>query len=202
MDYFSPHGDAVSVFDVCHAYQLLEANYNVGGWVRERPSNQRRRESIGCQLARIGYSDLYRTVDLWISAEAAAEETEISSDDESVRFVYFKKVLEWGLPIEDDDRAAIERLFTTEAIEQWAPNYFPVPPWRPVFQEGEQILDVKWRLERPVNDGAHTHCDSQGAPLLFDGYAEAQATAAQLNQELNASNDTPKPHEADVHPGT
>lgn len=65
MDYFSPHGDAVSVFHVCHAYQLLEANYNVGGWVRERPSNQRRRESIG-------YSDVYRAVDLWSSAEVAA----------------------------------------------------------------------------------------------------------------------------------
>lgn len=124
MDYFDPHGQCISVFDVCHAYQLLEANYNHGGWVRERPSNQRRRESIGCQLQRLGYSDLYRNVDLWPSAEDLAEELQVTSDDENVRFVYFKKVLEWGLPFEDDDRAQIERIFVRRAIVEWCPTYF------------------------------------------------------------------------------
>jgi hypothetical protein len=42
-------------FDICEAYYLLEAYYNVGGWVRERPSNQRRRESIGVQLERLRF---------------------------------------------------------------------------------------------------------------------------------------------------
>lgn len=42
-------------FDICAAYAQLESDYNVGGWLRERPSNRRRRESIGVQLHRIGY---------------------------------------------------------------------------------------------------------------------------------------------------
>lgn len=121
MNYFAPNGECVSVFDVCHAYQLLEANYNVGGWLRERPSNQRRRESIGCQLARIGYSDVYRAVDLWADAETVAEELEQSSDDENVRYVYFQRVLAWRLPIEDDDHAAIKRIFAAD----WLAEHYP-----------------------------------------------------------------------------
>jgi hypothetical protein len=42
-------------FDICEAYLALEYDYNVGGWLRERPSNQRRRESTGVQLNRIGF---------------------------------------------------------------------------------------------------------------------------------------------------
>ena len=42
-------------FDICEAYYLLEVDYNVGGWLRERPSNQRRMESIGVQLDRIAF---------------------------------------------------------------------------------------------------------------------------------------------------
>ena len=39
-------------FAICMAFDLLEQQYNVGGILQERPSNQRRRESIGCQLVR------------------------------------------------------------------------------------------------------------------------------------------------------
>ena len=123
MDYIHPTGDSVSVFDVCHAYQMLEANYNVDGWVRERPSNQRRMESIGCQLARIGYVDVFRTVDLWLDDAEVAAEVAVSPDDEDVRFVYFAKALQWGLPLDDDDRRVIDRLFTPEAIREWRPDY-------------------------------------------------------------------------------
>jgi hypothetical protein len=42
-------------FDICEAYALLECDYNVGGWLRERPSNQRRMESCGVQLHRINF---------------------------------------------------------------------------------------------------------------------------------------------------
>ena len=37
-------------FDICEAFCVLEWDYNIGGWLRERPSNQRRMESIGVQL--------------------------------------------------------------------------------------------------------------------------------------------------------
>ena len=42
-------------FDICEAHALLEQDWHVGGWLRERPSNQRRRESTAAQLARIGF---------------------------------------------------------------------------------------------------------------------------------------------------
>lgn len=47
-----PHFDR---FDICAAHNLIEILWNRGGWVPERPSNQRRKESTGCQLARIQY---------------------------------------------------------------------------------------------------------------------------------------------------
>lgn len=42
-------------FDVCEAYYCLESDYNVGGMLRERPSNMRRRESCGVQLHRMNF---------------------------------------------------------------------------------------------------------------------------------------------------
>lgn len=42
-------------YDIAEAYCVLEWDYNVGGWLRERPSNQRRRESTGVQLHRMHF---------------------------------------------------------------------------------------------------------------------------------------------------
>jgi hypothetical protein len=42
-------------FDICEAHCVLEWVYNVGGWLRERPSNQRRMASTGVQLHRMGF---------------------------------------------------------------------------------------------------------------------------------------------------
>jgi len=42
-------------FDICEAYYLVEVYYNVGGWLRERPSNARRREATSIQLSRIEF---------------------------------------------------------------------------------------------------------------------------------------------------
>ena len=42
-------------FDICEAYACLEWDYNVGGWLRERPSNQRRREACAVQLYRMRF---------------------------------------------------------------------------------------------------------------------------------------------------
>ena len=42
-------------FDICAAHAALESEWNVGGMLRERPSNARRREATGCQLRRMGY---------------------------------------------------------------------------------------------------------------------------------------------------
>jgi len=42
-------------FDICEAHLAIEIHYNVGGWLRERPSNRRRNESTDVQLHRMGY---------------------------------------------------------------------------------------------------------------------------------------------------
>lgn len=46
-------------FDICEAHCVLEWDYNVGGWLQERPSNQRRMESTGCQLLRMRFKPRY-----------------------------------------------------------------------------------------------------------------------------------------------
>lgn len=60
-----PHMDGeVSVFDICQAHAQLESDYNIGGIVRERPSNSRRNMSTGCQLHRMQFNPGMRWVDI------------------------------------------------------------------------------------------------------------------------------------------
>lgn len=42
-------------FDICEAHYALECDYNLGGWLHERPSNQRRMEATHVQLHRMGF---------------------------------------------------------------------------------------------------------------------------------------------------
>lgn len=42
-------------FDICEAHLALEWDWHSGGWLHERPSNQRRMESTDVQLHRIGF---------------------------------------------------------------------------------------------------------------------------------------------------
>lgn len=42
-------------FDICEAHAVLEWDWNNGGWLRERPSNRRRREATSIQLDRLGF---------------------------------------------------------------------------------------------------------------------------------------------------
>jgi hypothetical protein len=42
-------------FDICEAHAVLEWDYNVGGWLHERPRNRRFREATSIQLARIEF---------------------------------------------------------------------------------------------------------------------------------------------------
>lgn len=42
-------------FDICEAHLVLEWDWHSGGWLHERPSNQRRMESTEVQLSRMGF---------------------------------------------------------------------------------------------------------------------------------------------------
>lgn len=111
--------NGISIFDICQAYQQLESDYNMGGWVRERPSNQRRNESISCQLSRIGYSAAFRWVD--IETEDFSEDDQ---GDDNVRYIYCLKVLEWGLPMDEELKATIKRQITDCYLKKHHPSLF------------------------------------------------------------------------------
>lgn len=112
MDYIKlPHMDSpVSVFDICQAHQQLEADYNVGGIVLERPSNRRRNASTGVQLSRMSYRDSYRWVDI-----CNPDECDDSGDDD-VRDIYLINVLKWGLPMDDEMRQFIAKRYVPDFL--------------------------------------------------------------------------------------
>ena len=116
MDYIKlPHMDSeVSVFAVCQAHQQLEADYNVGGILRERPSNKRRNESTGVQLARIDYRTCF-----WVDIENPEEHE--GPDDEAVRDIYILNVLNWKLPISFE----LGRLITERYSAEWLDEHYP-----------------------------------------------------------------------------
>lgn len=104
-------------FNICQAFQQLEADYNVGGWVRERPSNQRRMESIGCQLERIGYRNLYEWVD--IVPECGYADRDCDGDQDEIREIYLSHVLAWGLPVDAEMMAFMHEFFTADFLAQY-----------------------------------------------------------------------------------
>ena len=101
-------------FSICQAYAQLEAAYHVGGVLRERPSNQRRRESVGVQLSRIGFSNHYD----WIDIEAEPSDEDDGEDDE-VREIYMHAVLRWDLPIDAALMRAMRRYFAPEFLAKY-----------------------------------------------------------------------------------
>ena len=107
-----PHMDSeVSVFDICQAHAQLESDYNLGGMLRERPSNQRRNESTGCQLARMKYHMGSR----WV--EICAESDDDGDDD--VRDIYLINVMKLGLPADDEMYAFITARYTKKFVNQF-----------------------------------------------------------------------------------
>lgn len=74
-------------FDICEAHCVLEWDYNVGGWLHERPSNQRRMESTGVQLHRMGF---HPRLDL-----------SYDTLTENGQEIYDELVVRYGLPKED-----------------------------------------------------------------------------------------------------
>jgi hypothetical protein len=80
----------------CIAYAALEYDWNHGGWVRERPSNQRRRESIGCQLARLEFTPGF---DLGGFPSLLPDGTHDGFHDEheGARESYVHALIAWGL---------------------------------------------------------------------------------------------------------
>lgn len=116
-----PHmDDKVSYFDICQAHAQLESDYNVGGIVRERPSNTRRNASTAVQLHRMKYSDTHRWVDI-VPKDKSVLENEDSGDND-VRDIYLINVLKWNLPMDTEMRSFVAERYTTDFLngfESW-----------------------------------------------------------------------------------
>lgn len=118
MHYLIVNGEPYDVFLICQAYNQLESDFNVDGWLRERPSNKRRMESIGCQLSRMAYSNPYD----WVDIVADSEEDLADSDAEQVRFIYMMKALQWGLPLDDELKRVARRLIVNDFLAEKYPH--------------------------------------------------------------------------------
>lgn len=73
-------------FDICEAHYALEIDYNVGGWLHERPSNQRRKESTNVQLHRMQF-------------KPAPSFNGYKSLSENGKEIYDELVQRYGLPV-------------------------------------------------------------------------------------------------------
>lgn len=100
--------EQVSRFSICQAHAQLESDYNIGGMLRERPSNKRRNESTSCQLVRIGYDSPYDWVDICSH--------DVDDDGDEVRGVYLTNVLKWGLPIDTEMMTFIKNYFVADFV--------------------------------------------------------------------------------------
>ena len=118
MDYIKlPHMDSeVSVIAVCQAHRQLESDYNVEGILRERPSNRRRNESTGVQLARMDYRTGF-----WVDIENPQDDED--PDDEAVRDIYILNVLSWNLPISFELGRLINERYSAEWLDERYPNW-------------------------------------------------------------------------------
>ena len=119
MDYVKlPYMDSeVSVFAVCQAHRQLESDYNVEGILRERPSNKRRNESTGVQLARMDYHSRF----WWVDIENPQDDED--PDNEAVRDIYILNVLNWKLPISFELGRLINERYSAEWLDWHYPNW-------------------------------------------------------------------------------
>lgn len=79
-------------FDICAAYLALENDYNSGGWLQQRPSNARRKESTGVQLRRIGFNP---GADFYCAFEYLQNHNQCA--------IYVNALQRFGLPLDYDD---------------------------------------------------------------------------------------------------
>ncbi len=114
MDYIKLPGmdSEVCVFDICQAHMQLESDYNMGGWLQERPSNRRRMEATSVQLERMGYNANGRWVDI-------LSEDDDDLDDEAVRDIYLHNVLKLGLPIDAEMHLFMKRRYNRSYLEKF-----------------------------------------------------------------------------------
>ncbi len=101
--------------DLCTAYLVLEWDYNINGWLPERPSNIRRLESVGQQLHRMKFKH---------SPELCFETL-----TENAKRIYFNCIERMGLPLSEAQRAIKKKvsLYTKDWFDELIPETVPEP---------------------------------------------------------------------------
>ena len=94
-------------FDIAEGHAVLEWDYNMGGWLRERPSNQRRLEATSVQLNRLQFR--------------ARPDLCFDTLEEDGKEVYLTNVLRWGLPRDEEQNKRIKAFFA----EDWLKDHYP-----------------------------------------------------------------------------
>lgn len=104
-------------FDIRYAHQALENDWNVGGWLHERPSNQRRMEATHVQLHRLGFSSPYSGG----SFGALAQDDEL----ENACDIYIEALIRFGLAqmVRPDDAIAV--YVKDRYVNEYAVAHFP-----------------------------------------------------------------------------
>lgn len=98
-------------FDICEAHCCLEWDYNEGGWLQDRPSNQRRRESTAVQLCRMQF-----TAGMGLSFDELTE---------NGQEIYLENVLKWKLPMDAEMQRTLEAMFVPEYLHKMRPEVWP-----------------------------------------------------------------------------
>lgn len=101
-------------FDICEAHCVLEWDYNNGGWLRERPSNQRHMRSTGVQLVQMNFRP---AIDLGFD-----------SLTDNGKEIYLEKVLKWNLPCDDEQITRLQAMFVPEYLHALRPELFGAVP--------------------------------------------------------------------------
>lgn len=120
----------IDVFSLCQAHAQLEADYNVGGWLRERPSNLRRMSSTGVQLSRMKFKNVFDYVEITATPQEGDDPAE-----EDVRIIYVANALRYGLPIAEDLKAVAQRLITDDWLHDTRPELFPSPGQKEIAKQ-------------------------------------------------------------------
>lgn len=105
-------------FDICYAHQALENDWNRGGWLSERPSNRRRRESTGCQLARVGFSSPYQ-------GGSFSSLLEFREEFENAIEIYIERLVDFGLAKRVDPHDDLGEFIVDYYVEDYVAKHFP-----------------------------------------------------------------------------
>lgn len=115
-------------YAICLAYQALENDWNKGGWLPERPSNQRRRESIGVQLMRMQFR------------AGMSEGGTFDALDDEAREIYVGALVRFGMAPKvdpaDELGAWVREYFVPEYVVEHFPQMAAGPGKAPICPHG------------------------------------------------------------------